>query len=149
MTIDKTPRSPGDPHPRDTRAQIQEEHRQIRELIHRIEHTPDLSDLASGLEQLQPLFERHFAREESLDGLHHNIRDRAPQHARIIDQLKEEHGELLAGVSSLRSQVAACLEGRSQIEAACSELLRKIKEHEARENEVFLDAICTDLGQGD
>lgn len=149
MTIDKTPRSPGDRRPSDTRAQILEEHRQIKELIHRIEHTPDLSELGSGLEQLKPLFERHFAREESLDGLHSNIRDRAPEHAGTIERLKQEHGELLADVSALHRQVAACLEGRMRIETSCSELLRKIREHEARENEVFLDAICIDLGQGD
>jgi multidrug resistance efflux pump len=141
MTSDQTAR--------DTRAQIREEHRQIKELTHRIEHTPDLAELGSGLEELAPLFERHFAREESLDGLHSNIRDRAPQHAAAIDRLKEEHGELLSDVSTLRAQVAACLQGRNQIEASCSELVRKIKEHEARENEVFLDAICTDLGTGD
>jgi Hemerythrin HHE cation binding domain len=147
MTIEKSPSSSSS---NDTREQILAEHRQIRDLVKKIEDTPDLAELHSGLQQLQPLFEQHFAREEALDGLHSGMRDRAPQQSAAIDALKEDHRQLLAEVAALRARVKACLDGPIQeIETSCTSFISRLKEHEARENEVFLDAIWTDLGTGD
>lgn len=145
MSSERVPSSPAD-----TREQILSEHQQIRELVGRIEDTTDLAEIVSGLQQLQPLFESHFAREEALDGLHSDIRARAPQHRQAIDRLEQDHRELLADVAELQAQAQACLQGPiREIEALRSRFLLKLREHEARESGLFVDAIWTDLGQGD
>jgi hemerythrin len=135
-----------------TRKQILAEHQEIMELTSRMENTTDQAELLDSLQRLRPLFERHFAREEGLEGLHGDIQEHAPQEAAAIDQLKDDHRQLLADVSALEAQVKACQEGpikEKEIRTSCNRFLRMLKEHEARENDVFLDAIWTDLGQGD
>lgn len=147
---EKTPSSPSSPG--DTREQIQVEHQEIMELATGMENTTDQAELLDRLRQLRPLFERHFAREEGLEGLHGSIQEYAPQEASAIQQLKEDHRRLLADVSALEARVKACQEGPikdKEIRTSCNRFLRMLKDHEARENDVFLDAIWTDLGQGD
>lgn len=145
MTTDKSPAAAD-------REKILEEHRRIAELASSIADARDLDEMATGLQRLQSLLEPHFQREEELDGLHDSIRERAPHYVAAVKRLGEEHGALLAELRDLRARVGQCAAGRidafGEIQQGFRTLVRDLREHEARENEVFLDT-WNDLGTGD
>lgn len=133
-----------------TRDQILTEHCQIAALAGGLVEKRDLEQIAGGLNQLLPLLERHFAREEAQEGLHGGLRTQAPQVAAAIEHLQHDHRRLLTDAGELRSRVRGCLDGPvREIHDRCLRLLRDLQQHEARENELFLDTVWTDLGTGD
>ena len=140
MTSDRTP-SPKE------RKQILEEHRQITERNPKIR---DLGELSERLSVLEPLLERRFRREEEQNGLHEDIRTRSPRLLGGLSQLVGEHRELLQMVALLRARIRESPERSLEaIQAQWREFLEQLSDHEARETELFLDSILTDVGGGD
>ena len=121
------------------RREIMEDHRQLGDLLTQLHQAPHLSDTSRLLGDLQGLLRRHFAREESPDGLFEMIGSRAPHHRETVQALASEHVTFLTELDEL----AATPEGRA-VEAISDRVIRfvtRLREHESRESKLLLDSL--------
>lgn len=129
--------------------QILAEHRKIRELGQRIDHSRSLVDLLELLKEFRALLELHFVSEEAPEGFFDAMRDTASRPLTKVDQLEKEHWALLAELDRVSGGARACLAG--PVAAVLTEaraLVRRIRTHEAAEDALLVDTLYTDLGQG-
>jgi iron-sulfur cluster repair protein YtfE (RIC family) len=134
----------------DETAQIMAEHELLKEALARLEVTRDVAVLAELLAELADLLDVHFAREERMDGIVRDVGTHAPHRVDALSAVLAEHNELRRAVSALVESARACLAGPIAALYAGVEALREaLHSHEARENEIFLDAMYTDYGTGD
>jgi len=132
------------------RADIEMQHRELREMVAAIEATVELTQLVPLLEELRAELQAHFADEEREDGgLAEAVGASAPRHLRRLDELLGEHARLLEAVDELIAR------GRTLVNGAVRDLLRdtraasrQLKRHEARETELLTDAVYADIGGG-
>ncbi len=90
----------------------------------------------------------HFAFEEQ-QGWIDVVRRQEPRWEHAIGQLVQEHRQLANSLETLTEEADAA-KNLSQI--LCEKILRwidRVIDHETRENELFEDALATDLGAGD
>lgn len=133
-----------------TRREIVAEHRQIRDLVSRLETTGELEALLPRLAELRGLLVSHFAREEAPGGLHQVVDGSAPRLAGAVQVLCHEHRELLARVDDLAERARACLDGPvAEVRGAVADLCRGLHAHEAAETELLAGALYEDVGGGD
>jgi Hemerythrin HHE cation binding domain len=131
-------------------AQILAEHRHIGDLAGQIDTTGELGDLLTRLAALRSALLPHFLVEEAADGFYDMIRSMAPRLLGRMDQLEREHQALLADIDALTARARACLAGPvAEVLADAHRLTRRLRNHEAAEDEILLDTMYTDLGQGD
>lgn len=129
---------------------IEEEHAALRSTLARIERTTDLRALVPQLQELGAALESHFATEEADDGLHEAIGSESPSYLPAVQLLFDEHREMLAQVASLTEKAWVLSEGPlAEVLAGVEALVGRLRAHEARENELFGDAVYTDLGPQD
>jgi iron-sulfur cluster repair protein YtfE (RIC family) len=129
--------------------QILAEHRKIRELGQRIEHSRSLVELLELLSEFRSLLELHFMSEEAPDGFFDTMRNTGSRPLTKVDQLEKEHWALLAQLDRVSEGARVCLAG--PVAAVLTEaraLARRVRTHEAAENTLLLDTMYTDLGQG-
>jgi Hemerythrin HHE cation binding domain len=132
------------------RADIETQHRELREMVAAIEATGELMQLVPLLEALRTQLQAHFAGEERADGgLVEAVGASAPRHLRRLDELLGEHARLLEAVDELIAR------GRTLVNGAVRDLVRdtravsrQLERHEARETELLTDAIYADIGGG-
>lgn len=133
-----------------TRDELLEEHQKIRGITEGIENAHDLNDLLRRLEEFRSLIEPHFGGEEAAGGFFDVVRSMAPRHLGRIAQLETEHRQLLSEIDRLAERARACLEGPvAEILRGAGDLAGRLHAHEARENELLIDAMYTDIGHGD
>jgi hemerythrin len=138
------------PNPAEAKKQILDDHRQIGELTAKVAATGNAVEMATCLKQLLPLLLRHFKEEEDeIDGLHANIQKRTPQQQNALLGLKEEHKQLLDRVHLLLSIAQETKGGGPKLQLLGKQLQERLAAHEAKETELFLDSIWTDIGEGD
>lgn len=132
-------------------AQILAEHRRIRDLTRRLEsNTGELHELLTRLAELRSALVAHFVVEEAPDGFYDMIRSMAPRQLGRVDQLKKEHQAFLADIEALAARARACLAGPvAEVLGEAQALARWLRSHEAAEDDVLLDTVYNDLGQGD
>lgn len=131
-------------------ADVLAEHRRLRELTHDLEEIADLPQLLRRLGEFRAVLVTHFLQEEAAGGLYDTVRAMAPRQIGRLDQLQREHAQLLAQVDGVSSAARACLEGPvAQVLERARALARRVRAHEAAEDDVLLDTLYTDLGQGD
>jgi len=131
-------------------AQAIEDHRRIREVTERLAHAQSLVDLLRRLQDLRLLMASHFTDEEAEGGFFDIIRTHASRHLGAVRQLEREHEVLLAEMDRLAEGARACLAGPvAEILKQAREFARRTQEHEARENELLLDALYVDVGGGE
>jgi hemerythrin len=127
--------------------QIDDEHRQLNELLSSLTATHDLERIQAMLSELATLLRRHFETEEGPQGLHEVVGEEATHRLTTLQRLIDEHAEILVRVEQLRIEVADCLDGpvRRTVEgvAALADLLHR---HEADEEELFGEAFYSDIG---
>jgi hypothetical protein len=147
MTKDPTPvEQPA----RSAERQVEEEHRRIKQLLGRLDKTSDLRLMVPLLQELRILLVEHFEQEEAADGFPMMIADPAPHHARILDQLFQEHKTILVNLDDLIEKALFCLDGPlAQVRHGVSDLCGQLRAHEATETELLTDTVYTDLGSGD
>jgi hemerythrin-like domain-containing protein len=134
----------------DVSAYVLAEHRRLRELTHDLEAVADLHQLLLRVGEFRAALVTHFLDEEAVGGLYDTIRGMAPRQIGRLDQLQREHAQLLAQVDGLAAAARACLEGPvAQVLEQARALARRVRAHEAAEDDVLLDTLYTDLGQGD
>jgi iron-sulfur cluster repair protein YtfE (RIC family) len=130
--------------------QIMAEHEMLKEVLGRLDGARDIGALAALLGDLEDLLEVHFAREERADGILRDVGARAPHRVDALAEVLSEHDELRRAAAELAQDARACLEGPIQaLYDGVHELRARLQSHEARENEIFLDALYTDYGTGD
>jgi hemerythrin HHE cation binding domain-containing protein len=130
--------------------QIVAEHRRIRELARQLDHAPELRELLTRLAELRGMLVAHFLREEAAEGLYNMIRSMAPRLLGRMAQLEKEHQTFLDDIDKLGTRARECLAGPvAEVLREAQALTRRLRKHEAAEDEVLLDTLYTDLGQGD
>jgi hypothetical protein len=126
---------------------IAEEHRALGEVLARVEAATDLPALLAALGELRALLIPHFAGEEADEGFEGLLGRRAPHLLGHLEHVLGEHGEILEDLDRLTAQACACLEG--PVAAVLREgaaLAARLHAHEAKETELLVGAVYTDLG---
>lgn len=130
--------------------QLLADHRRIRDLLRLMEGSRDLAELLRLLHELRGFLPAHFRGEEAPDGFYDILRRMSPRQLARVDELQREHPAFLAQIDGLADQARACLAGPvAAVLAEARALVRRVKDHETREDELLLDTIYTDLGHGD
>lgn len=129
-------------------AEYFEDHRVLQVVLAKVESTRDLSLLIPLLEELHGLLQRHFAREESKDGLRGVVGQAAPHRLDQLETLLKEHADFLVTTRSIKEKIQACLSGPipeiySEIQSLCD----RLHMHEETETELLTEALYTDLGE--
>jgi len=134
----------------DTREQIIAQHRHIRELTELLTGGRELSDLLRRLQEFRSAIVVHFAAEEAPEGFFQIVGSRASRHLEAIQRFEAEHYSLLDDVDRLAARARECLAGPvAGILQHAGELARRLQVHEARENDMLIDALYEDLGEDD
>ncbi len=130
--------------------QILAEHRRIRDLTRQLKETSELRVLLTRLAEFRAVLVAHFLGEEATDGLYDTIRSMSPRLLGRVDQLEKEHQAILVAVDALAERARACLAGPvADVLGEARALARRVSNHETAEDNVLLDTVYTDLGQGD
>jgi len=127
--------------------QMRAEHHHILELDRQLQEATDLHDLLPRLAELRAFLLAHFLSEEEAGGFFDVVRSTAPRHSAHVDLLAREHHTLLADLDALAARVTTCLGEIAAVLKDARTLGRRLSEHEAAEDHVMMDAMCTDLGE--
>ncbi|HMB67831.1 MAG TPA: hemerythrin domain-containing protein [bacterium] len=127
--------------------QIREEHARLKELLARIGATGDLPGLLPLLEDLRDLLASHFAREEAEDAIGPAVLSSRLRN--LAQEILAEHAVFLRDLDRLIEQGREARETRDAVFSGMENLSRRLREHEAKEDELILDLAETDLGGGD
>jgi hypothetical protein len=103
--------------------------------------TDDPDHMQELLEQLRVVIAKRFAAEERMDGAHPRVVALAPHMAAHIRDMQAQH---LAIIGQL-DRLCATFDG-TQPRRGVGALLATVDIHEAREDELFQDALMLDLG---
>lgn len=134
----------------DAADRVLDQHQSIREFTARLENIGDLEELLRRLEEFRRMLVPHFLAEEDRDGLYDVIRSFSPRQLSRVDQLQREHEAITADIDRVAARARACLAGPvAEVLAEARVLARRVRKHESSENSMLLDAMYTDLGQGD
>jgi hemerythrin-like domain-containing protein len=127
-----------------------EEHRQIHAIARQIQDAGDRNTVLPLLPELLARLERHFAGEEAPDGLFDMIRTTAPERQNSVKELEIQHRDLLTALRELieRWQPEGSEADRETVVLA-HRIADDLRNHEATENNLFLDVLNTDIGVGD
>lgn len=129
------------------RSRIDDEHRQLGELLLSLVHTHDLHRVDKLLGDLHTLLVHHFEGEEGGQGLHAVVGEGASHRLPNLQHLFEEHREFLARLDALRAATATALAGPvKEIAEGIHQLAESLRRHEAEEERLFGEAFYTDLG---
>jgi hypothetical protein len=130
-------------------ARIRREHEELKGVLRRIEETRELGELVPLLSKLGVLLEAHFATEEGPEGLRAAVAKLEPRHDSRLREILEEHSVFLRELERLAESARECLERTIPgILQEVAGLCARLREHEAKENELLLDATYTDIGGG-
>ena len=107
-----------------------------------------LAELRARLDVTQEHITEHFRFEEQ-NGYMHAVRAREPRLERAIHQLAEEHRQLARSLEALieRARDTTSLDDRFRDEVR--EWVERVRQHEARENDIVQDAFNLDIGAED
>ncbi|MDQ1347624.1 MAG: hypothetical protein QG573_997 [Acidobacteriota bacterium] len=146
VTPASTAKSPT-PRRQAARSRIDDEHRQLGELLLSLVHTHDLHRVEKLLGDLHALLVHHFEGEEGGQGLHAVVGEGASHRLPNLQHLFDEHREFLARLETLRATTAAALDGPvREIAEGIHTLAESLRRHEAEEERLFSEAFYTDLG---
>lgn len=135
------------PHRRAARTRIDDEHRQLGELLASLVHTHDLHRVDRLLADLHTLLVHHFEGEEGAQGLHSVVGEGASHRLPNLQHLFDDHREFLSRLDALQAATAAALAGPvKEIAEGIHHLAESLRRHEAEEERLFSEAFYTDLG---
>jgi hemerythrin len=133
---------------RESREQIDDEHRQLRALLAEIDATGEPKAMVPLLQKLQSLLEEHFEHEEADGGMPGMVSGRAPHLMTQLDDLMHEHEVFMTDVSALIER-ADRGDDADAVRGAFRDLAGRLHDHESRETDLIMDAFESDLGGGD
>jgi len=129
--------------------EIAREHEAINTTLQKLDDTTDPQALRPLLEELGALLEGHFKREEAKDGLHASISRTAVNLLPDLKGLFKEHREMSRTLDRLLEKSDRLSRLASELEDGTRELIQKLRDHEAHENQLFVDALYDVHGAGD
>ena len=118
------------------------------EVIARRASTSGPEALRARLEAMRAHIIEHFRFEEE-DGYMDAVRRLEPRLERAIEQLAEEHRQLLDSLDALRTEIATLPSANEAVATKVSAWVQKLQKHEARENHLMQDAFGLDIGTTD
>jgi hypothetical protein len=118
------------------------------EVVARRASTDGLETLRARLETTRAHLVEHFRFEEE-DGYMDAVRKLEPRLARAVDQLAEEHRQLLDSLDALRTEIATLPGANEAVATKVAAWVQKVRKHEARENHLVQDAFGLDIGTED
>lgn len=126
------------------------EHRTLHARIAAMRAATTRDELLEQVRGFLGAIQKHFASEESDGGFFASVMRIAPRHQNLVAELRDEHVSLMRDTIDLiesltRDEGGSFAELRAASDAICDTLGR----HEARENEVLLEVMNTDLGTGE
>ena len=131
----------------DARRRIDDEHRQLGDLLRSLSHTRDLGRLGTQLQELRALLVHHFAGEEGDQGLHAVVAEGAAHRLPNLQHLFDDHREFLARAEALVAEAAALEAGpAARLHEGVLALADALRRHEAEEEELFGEAFYRDIG---
>ena len=135
------------PDPQNSKKRILDDHREIGELLAQCTTATKASQVLENMQKLRALLGRHFAEEEGqLGGLHDSIHTRAPRFENSLQGLIEEHRQLLESVNELIDQAGKSADDDPKLREMSKSLQARFAAHEARETEIFVESLWTDIG---
>ena len=141
------PKKTPQPTSSEARDRIDEEHHRLRDLLRTLDQTEDRAEIPVLLDGLRTLLVEHFESEEGPDGLHKAVQQLAPRHVHHVEEVIDEHKELLDSLDELRERARVADDGTwPDVCRGGTDLTQRLREHEERENELFDDSLLTDLG---
>ena len=127
---------------------IEHDHHAIKEILGRLEATMDPHLLLPILEELRMSLVEHFAREEAPEGLHEIIATMSPNTVASLQNILGEHQHFVVRLDSLIERTRKMVRGPlAEVLRDAAALSESLHDHEARETELFTDAVFTDLGR--
>ncbi len=105
-------------------------------------------ELRNRLGSTQTHLVEHFRLEEQ-NGYMGAVRERAPRLERAIEQLALEHHELARSLQALIAQSKAATSVDDPFRQQIREWIKRVRRHEAHENDVLQDAFNLDIGAED
>ena len=90
----------------------------------------------------------HFRFEEQ-NGYMDTVREREPRLERAMHQLAEEHGELRKSLDGLIKEAGDATSLGDGLREAIRTWIERVRQHEARENDLVQDAFDLDIGAED
>jgi Hemerythrin HHE cation binding domain len=131
------------------RRRIDDEHRRLNELLRSLTHSHDPVRLQTLLAELRELLVEHFEHEEAPEGLHELVTEGAAHRMPNLQQLFQEHRDILAKVDELGAGVGSIVDGAwHEVREGVSALAETLRRHERDEEELFSEAFYTELGRG-
>jgi hypothetical protein len=118
------------------------------EVVARRASTNGLETLRTRLETTRAHIVEHFRFEEE-DGYMDAVRKLEPRLARAVEQLAEEHRQLLDSLDALRREIATMPSANEAVAAKVTSWVQKVQQHEARENHLVQDTFGLDIGTED
>ena len=130
--------------------QLLHAHEQIYAAVRQLEHARDLVELLESLQHFRRLIVAHFDDEETPGGFFDVVRTRSSRHLEVLERLGKDHGTFLDDLDGAAARARACLAGPvAEILKQGVQLAWRLRDHEARENRLLIDAMYTDSGEGD
>lgn len=124
------------------------EHRKIQDSTRQIESVRDLHELLRCLQRARTLLEHHFVSEEAPGGFFDTVRSAAPRFSPRVEKLGEDHRAFLSELDQLAERARACLAGPvAEVLKQAADLARRLREHEAHEGEILIDALYDETGE--
>jgi ElaB/YqjD/DUF883 family membrane-anchored ribosome-binding protein len=90
----------------------------------------------------------HFHLEEQ-GGYMDAVRKRQPRLERVVQELEEEHRQLAQSLEALLEETNKATGASDTLREKVLAWVQRIREHEARENDLFQDAFNVDIGAED
>jgi hypothetical protein len=109
------------------------------------------ADVVARLHDLRGEFARHVEITEGADGLYDEILAVAPQHARALDALRNEHAAIESGIRTALAAVAQRTADAAWVDERreeCLGVLGRLVRHRQRGADLTWQAYNTELGSG-
>ncbi|MCB1035075.1 MAG: hypothetical protein KDD47_14705 [Acidobacteria bacterium] len=133
-----------------TRNRIADEHAQLSALLDEVVLIDAPVRLVPKLEKLHTLLREHFHHEEGKEGLQAALGRSASHLLPTLQHLYDDHQVFLRDLEGLIGRARKLAEGQVRtLMSGVAKLAERLEAHEAEENELFTDAVYTELGGGD
>jgi|SRR5215471_5209495 len=126
---------------------LQKDLRELEEAGHTASEK-GLPGLRSRLKSTRKHIAEHFRFEEQ-GGYMDAVRKREPRLGRVIDELCTEHGQLLSSLDAILKETATASSMNDLMRGELTGWINRVRQHEARENQVVQDAFNLDIGSED
>ncbi len=127
---------------------IRDEHRQLAGFLTQLDAVQDVKALRTILADLAELVDRHFAREESSQGLHAIVSAQAPHMFGRTAHMLNEHNVILDQLRALAREASASRARLASLRPAIDKLAATMRAHEEAERDLLSESMTVDLGAG-